>query len=364
MTEPISFHTLALATPSLADDQLSEPFAVLYTGEFRHGGREIPVSLADLDNAVKVFDAQKAAGYEPSIDWEHSFASGGTSKAAGWIKELWREGKKLMARVKWTPQAREEIANETFRYLSPEFSSELADESGKGLGFGLLAAGLTNRPHLRALGAVALSEEVNAAVGADALATDHLSAMREALREELEALDLAPGEVENAGRKTAHMADENTVTLTEDQHKTLVESASQVEALTEKVEALSEAITASNDAREKVEQELRAERLTACLSQARREGRIDASDETTEKWTERADKLGLDTVKELLSEMPAETIPMSERGHGQDKPETATAPEGVRPEYFAAHERALQIAKDRDISYEQAASIAFQEVVG
>lgn len=361
MTEPLSFHTLALATPSLADDQLSEPFAVLYTGEFRHGDSTFKVSEADLDHAVEQFKAQQQAGYEPSIDWEHSFAEGGTSRAAGWIKELWREGKQLMARAKWTPEARKQIASEEYRFFSPEFSTNAHDEHGKPKGFSLLAGGLTNRPHLKALGAVALSEDARAAMGGD---VPTLDAIRAAFKEELAALGLAPGEVESARRKTAHMADEKTVTLTEDQHKTLVESASQVEALTEKVEALSEAITASNDAREKVEQELRTERLTACLSQARREGRIDASEETTQKWTERADKLGLDTVKELLSEMPAETIPMSERGHGQDKPETATAPEGVRPEYFAAHERALQIAKDRDISYEQAASIAFQEVVG
>jgi hypothetical protein len=132
------------------------------------------------------------------------------------------------------------------------------------------------------------------------------------------------------------------------------------------VVALREEVTSLSTRVQTAETELFNERFSAVMSQARREGRINASEETTTKWRERAEKLGLDEVRSLLADIPAETIAMSERGHGKDAPESkhVDVPEEHDEQAFKAHQLAEEIAKERNIDYAEAAPIAFREVYG
>jgi hypothetical protein len=136
----------------------SEPFAILRAGTFRKGGRTIEVTESDLDAAVRNFRE------EVPIDFDHSFAEGRGSRAAGWITELVRRGRELFARARWTERAAEMIRSDEYRHVSAEFDPGARDERGRELGFKVMAAGLTNRPFLPDL-AVALSQ--GPGVGAD-----------------------------------------------------------------------------------------------------------------------------------------------------------------------------------------------------
>ena len=152
MPTPIDNNLIFTAAPG------SEPFEVLRAGSYLKGGQRIEISEADLDRAVANFASEQRRGAEIPVDYDHSFAEGGGSKAAGWFTELVRRGRALWARVSWTPDAAEMIASGEYRYFSPEFSPHASDEHGEGLGFTILAGALTNRPFLRGMTPVALSQ--------------------------------------------------------------------------------------------------------------------------------------------------------------------------------------------------------------
>jgi len=134
-------------------------FVALRTGEFLKGGRKITVTGADLDRAVENFARWQAAGQAIPVDYDHSFAGGGSSRAAGWIETLRRVGDQLLARVTWTESAREALAAREYAYFSPEFTRSHRNESGEDEGFSLVSGALTNRPFLRGTTRVAFSDE-------------------------------------------------------------------------------------------------------------------------------------------------------------------------------------------------------------
>jgi phage I-like protein len=288
------------------------------------------------------------------IDLDHSFAEGGTSEAVGWIKQLFVEGDKLMARAEWTDEGASLIAAGKFRLFSPEFSTNWTDEQGKARGFTLLAGGITNRPFLKGLAPVALSERAIEFVASEAVQMAQLAEMFR-----------VPAPVAPAPKDAPDMS-EPTVTAkdVEDLTAQLSEAREQAETFKSEIQTLAERVTAAEGRAEATQKELDEERLTAVLTQARREGRIDAKDETTQEFAEMRDSMGLDTVKKFIAKLPPETIPMSETGHGHDKPEIGTAPEGVDEPSHRAHVRAEQIAEEKGISYEEAAPLAFKEVYG
>lgn len=349
-----SLHSLVFADQPNAEDGLSAPFAVLHTGTFKRGDfGELKVTEADLDRAVENFASlthDEQGNPEAPIDEDHAFSKGQKAPAKGWIKSLAREGDKLLARVKWTPEAADAIRSGAYRYISPEFTPTWKDQQGADKGFALLAAGLTNRPFLKSLPPVALSDEV-------------ASDLREHAQRWLDAAGPeAGGDPAQHARKTPAMADEpTTIALSEAEVTQLREAASQVATLTEKVTALEEsrdqAVTALNDTKA----ELRKEQVDKLLGQARREGRIDAADETTAKWHERADKHGVEFVKDLLNEFPAESIPMTERGQGFDKP-LDKAPDGVDADDYALNKRVEARMAEKSISFTEAFNQIADEV--
>jgi phage I-like protein len=88
------------------------------------------------------------------IDYDHStdFAApeGRPAPAAGWIKEFKTKGGAIFARVEWTRDASEALADRKWRYISPVFEH---DQKGRVLR--ILRAALTNNPSLIQLRAVA-----------------------------------------------------------------------------------------------------------------------------------------------------------------------------------------------------------------
>lgn len=352
--EALTFSTLELAAPADGEADLSAPFAVLYADTFKRPDFPkdgLKVTEADLDNAVKVFNEIYVQLGGIPLDDDHAFAEGRDAQAVGWVKQLWRDGQQLMARVAWTDLGKGLISSGRKRLFSPEFTNSFEDETGKKWGFALISGALTNRPFLRkGLAPVAMSESAREVVAAEASALTALTVNGTSL---------------TAAPKDARDMTEPTVTAkqVEDLTETLNEVRATVETLKADNATLSERADAAEATATAAAKELAEERLSAVLSQARREGRIDAKDETTTEFSELHEKVGLDGVKTILAKIPAETIPVSEQGHGRDLPITASdAPEGVDPDSYALHLRAEAIAAEQDIPYEQAASLAFQEV--
>lgn len=129
---------------------------VLYKGKFNHpAAGDFEITDRDLDELVA---NQKAVGVDAQIDVDHR-ASKGDTRAAGWIKELRREGDKLYAAVDWTSYGKGLVEDRQYRYISAEYGNVRDDTTGEYRPMKRLKAiTLTNRPFLKDLKPVTLSD--------------------------------------------------------------------------------------------------------------------------------------------------------------------------------------------------------------
>lgn len=148
---------LAVLTAQLVTTDNS--IQLLPAGEFRaKDGRPGPGKSWKLDASIaaQVIALAAARANDFVIDYEHQTlhteANGQPAPAAGWFDGLeWREGQGLYATgLRWTPRAKQMIADQEYRYQSAVFSY---DKDGRVLQ--LMHACLTNNPALDGLDPVA-----------------------------------------------------------------------------------------------------------------------------------------------------------------------------------------------------------------
>lgn len=93
---------------------------------------------------------------DPDIDFEHKQFTG---EAAGWVRSAAVTENGLKLSVAWTEKGAQAIKNREFRYFSPEFADEWTNpKTGQKFEDVLFGGGLTNRPFLKDLMPVNLSE--------------------------------------------------------------------------------------------------------------------------------------------------------------------------------------------------------------
>lgn len=130
---------------------------ILRCGTFHHpqyGTFNItPMILASMK---KNFDA-KVRGVDLAIDYGHE----SDRNAAGWIDDLVlkENDTQLWAKVRWTPKGSDIVMGMEYRYLSADFTFDYQDgETLQKFGPTLFGAGLTNRPVVKGMAPVELSE--------------------------------------------------------------------------------------------------------------------------------------------------------------------------------------------------------------
>lgn len=109
-----------------------------------------------LSSLKKNFDA-KTLRIDPAVDYSHA----NWDKAAGWIRgvELSDDNSTLYIVPEWTPAGKQSVLDKEFCYISAEFHPDYRDnETGKSYGPTLFGAGLTNRPFIKGMKSVELSE--------------------------------------------------------------------------------------------------------------------------------------------------------------------------------------------------------------
>jgi hypothetical protein len=97
----------------------------------------------------------KVRGIDLDVDYDHKDKNG---KAAGWVKEAKVQPDGLHLRVKWTPEGAKAVKDGEYRYFSPEFQDSWKDAHGVEHKNVLFGGALTNRPYLKDLMPVNLSE--------------------------------------------------------------------------------------------------------------------------------------------------------------------------------------------------------------
>jgi hypothetical protein len=100
----------------------------------------------------------KVRGIALDIDYDHKQDLTKGHEAAGWVEDVKVEGDSLMLLVEWTKSATEKIREKAYRYFSPEFQDEWQDSQGITHRDVLFGGGITNRPFLKDLLPVNLSE--------------------------------------------------------------------------------------------------------------------------------------------------------------------------------------------------------------
>lgn len=89
------------------------------------------------------------------IDYEHKATSG---EAAGWVKAAEARSNGLYLLVEWTAQAAQKIKEKAYKYFSPEFVDEWTHPQGGTFKDVLFGGGITNRPFLKDILPINMSE--------------------------------------------------------------------------------------------------------------------------------------------------------------------------------------------------------------
>ena len=101
---------------------------------------------------------QKVRGIDPDIDYDHKLDVSKGMSAAGWVRDAEERSDGLWLLVEWTKKAAQAIKDREYRYFSTEFVDEWTSPDGNKFTDVVLGGGLTNRPFLKDLAPVNLSE--------------------------------------------------------------------------------------------------------------------------------------------------------------------------------------------------------------
>lgn len=136
---------------------------ILRSGRFEHpvyGRLDITESVLVL--LKKNFEAG-VRGQDISFDYTHD-NDGGENPAAFWIKSLEikdnsnGKGKGLFARVEFTPMGAKKVSEKEYKYSSADFVVDYMDHNGKHHPYVLRGGTLTNRPFIKEMDPIKLSE--------------------------------------------------------------------------------------------------------------------------------------------------------------------------------------------------------------
>jgi hypothetical protein len=113
----------------------------------------------DAGRVIKFADNVKnrVRGTDLDIDYDHKKRS---DEAAGWVKAAEARSDGLYLFVEWTPTAQKKLSEKAYRYFSPEYQDEWTDNQGVTHSDVLFGGALTNRPFLKNIQPVNLSEEM------------------------------------------------------------------------------------------------------------------------------------------------------------------------------------------------------------
>lgn len=148
-----------LSDITLNEDNTSE-IQAMKVGKFRHS---LYGTLNFTEQRLRRFADNvnnRIRGIDLDIDYDHKTDPAKGNKAAGWVRSAKVDnGDRLTLSVEWTEEGANAIRKKEYRYFSPSFVDEWEDpETGKKFKDVLFGGGITNRPFLKGMEPLTLSE--------------------------------------------------------------------------------------------------------------------------------------------------------------------------------------------------------------
>ena len=134
---------------------------LLRTGSFNHPDYGKLNITSEILEQLKHNYEENIRGIDISIDYTHDNETG-ESPAAFWIKSLEiknkDDGQALFAIGEFTPKGKKAISEKEFKYASADFVINYSTESGEQIPYVLRGGTLTNRPFIKEMNPIKLSE--------------------------------------------------------------------------------------------------------------------------------------------------------------------------------------------------------------
>lgn len=151
-------YLISMDTVTLSENESTKWIHALPLGSYKHpiyGAMDI-----DVDRVTRYADSvkKKVRGIDPSINYNHDNDS--PEGASGWVKDAEVRSNGLWLFVDFVKDAVAKIRDKKFRYFSVEFANEWEDPEGKKFKDVVIGGALTNRPFMKNLVPINLSESV------------------------------------------------------------------------------------------------------------------------------------------------------------------------------------------------------------
>lgn len=157
------FKSIKLSEPFIVNDSVSdEELKTVHLLKVGHLNKyDVDVTKQTLESLVDNF-VNNVRNQDISIDYTHQNDSG-ENPAAAWIKELSLsdDNLNLFAKVEYTPTAQKMVKDKEYKYLSVDIDQVWWNEEGKMFNNVLCGATFTNRPVVKGLNSMKLSENIN-----------------------------------------------------------------------------------------------------------------------------------------------------------------------------------------------------------
>lgn len=134
---------------------------ILKTGQFSHPIYGNVVITEQTLNQMRDNFNNRVRGIDISFDYTHENENG-EQPAAFWVKSLdvqsKGEGHVLVAKAEFTPKGKKAVQEKEYKYASADFCIDYVNEQGKHVPYVLRGGTLTNRPFIKEMNPIKLSE--------------------------------------------------------------------------------------------------------------------------------------------------------------------------------------------------------------
>ena len=113
--------------------------------------------IVDQESYKQMKAEMQRRGIDIVIDYEHQTLKDVQAPAGGWVKDLIYTPEAIVAKVEWTPKAKEYLKNKEYRYLSPVVLTRKSDSKA----VVLHSLALTNTPAINGMFAIVNSVDFN-----------------------------------------------------------------------------------------------------------------------------------------------------------------------------------------------------------